>query len=176
MISGYDPRLLGVDWQNANVLPFPVRGNIEVARSGLLLKTASLSLVCGPTTVHLVLRRNLPLPADYDWLGATDNATIFFGGFQRELTLRSRLVSYGLLETVITQPLTPKNVAHLSAWLEHPLSRKVSFMVLETGSFMKAVAAGSQVQEFASHCSQTSSPVQRMRQTTAFNQKQTLQA
>jgi len=99
-----------------------------------------------------VLRSNLPLPTDFDWLGARDTATIFIGDIQHKLELRSQLVAYGLVETMVTQGLKPDSMANLSAWLERPGVTKVSFTALETGTYMSPVVAGSELQAFASRC------------------------
>jgi hypothetical protein len=153
LVFGSDPRLLRIDWDNHEVVPFPVFASLEIGRSGVLIRRSSLSLVCGPMSTHAVLRSDLPLFDEGDWAGAKGLATIFVGGdIRQQLELQSELVHDGLIETLVTAPLEEQEVSRLSKWIAKGTG-KISLMVLETGTFMRTVSDGGQIQAFASRCS-----------------------
>lgn len=152
LLLGFDPRLVPVNWRPTSALRFQAESSIEVARAGLVFRRSSLSLICGGARLHLVLRSRLPLPRGELRPDAEDEATIFISGIQSPLRIRARLVDAGVVDTIVTAPLRPASAAQLAGELDRSRARRASFMIFETGTHMKAVAAGAQVRAFVSRC------------------------
>ena len=149
--SGYDPRLMIVDWQMTATLPISVENDLEIAESGHLFKRSSLRLVCGSGAPHLVLHSDFHLPPNFNF-NARDEAILFVGGTTHKFELEARLVGNGFLKTTITEALDDHQIHKLSTALDLTGTKKVSFMVFETGTNMKAVAKSSEIRGFANAC------------------------
>ena len=149
--SGYDPRLMTVDWQNTATLPISVEHDLEIAESGHLFKRSSLRLVCVSGAPHLVLHSDFRLPPNFNF-NARDEAILFVGGIAHKFELETRLVGHGFLKTTMTEALDDHQIHKLSTALDLTGKREVSFMVFETGTYMKAVAKSSEIRRFANAC------------------------
>lgn len=157
-----DPRPLFVDWRRSDDLPFAVRVQVELAAKWDPIKRASLSLVCGGGGgLHLVLRARLPvrsvlrlhekdrahLTIDYEPSGPKADWKA------RTLEIeRAELVAFGVVDALLTTPLSAAQVEHLAAAFGPTPPRRVSFGTMERAVYLAGSTGAEPVRALATAC------------------------
>lgn len=167
LTTGFNPQWLLVDWSRPDGIRFPVAAQLEIATRWKPFKRSSLALLCGPLGAHLVMKSRLPLPSEYrsdssPWDGRYSNrsALIFDwvqvrkrGIFIHSFENKSAVVNYGLVDTVLSAPLSDAQRRMVIDWFNRGAPRGVSFHLLETSTTLRASATKREVASFFKNCS-----------------------
>lgn len=162
---GYQPRWLFVDWTNTEAVPFPVHGKIEIASRWYPLKRSSMSLLCGPGGLHLMLKSRLPMPQyvrdnmrtskaftshtaiTFDWVRLPRGMVI------HSFETKSALLDLGSVDTIVTRTLTSNDQALLMDWFRRGAPQGISLGAFESGAGkLKARAESQAVAAFFERC------------------------
>ena len=168
--SGYRIDWLFRDWTNTEAVPFNVRGKVEIAARGRLLKSSSASLLCAPDGVHLMLQSRLPLPsfAREDMRPSTsytsstqitlDWVRVPRGTMIHSIETKSAMVAFDSVDTVVTAPLTNRDVDTLTDWFRRGAPQHMTFGVSDTGTRgLNGVVDAKTISAFVEHCDPTRS-------------------
>jgi hypothetical protein len=144
-----DPRIALTDWT-------PPRGTIsyvELASRFAPWKRSAFGLSCGSDhQLRLVLRSRLPGPRWVFKQGNTDTATIFIRGIDHKLEVPITLTEKGVVDTLISEPLSRPQLQSVMASLGPVVPQKLDVMTMETGTYMKGRANSLAVQKVAEAC------------------------
>ena len=144
-----DPRVVLTDWSS----PLGTISYIELASRFAPWKRSALGLSCGSDRqLRLVLRSRLPGPRWVFEKGNTDEATVYFGDIAHKLAVPMTLAETGVVDTLISERLSPSQLQLLSENLGTAAPQTVDVMTMETGTFMKARASNSAVRAMISAC------------------------
>ncbi|RQW43486.1 hypothetical protein [Novosphingobium sp. LASN5T] len=144
-----DPRVVLTDWSP----PLGTISYIELASRFAPWKISALGLSCGSDRqLRLVLRSRLPGPRWVFQKDNTDEATIVIGDIAHELVVPMTLTETGVVDTLISERLSPSQLQLLSANLGTAEPQAVNVFTMETGTFMKARASNSAVRKVISAC------------------------
>ncbi|NBJ10924.1 hypothetical protein [Microvirga arsenatis] len=148
-----DPRLAFVRWSDFHEGTNEVPDALELASKSIVWKTGSLSLICSsPDQIRLAMKAQLPGPRESIREGVGDKATIFIGDIRRKLETFLQITDMGLIDTLISPPLSRVDLSSLASAFEEAQSGKVSVMTMETGTFMAARTTGTAIHAFSKKC------------------------
>lgn len=158
--------LLSVDWEDSRTVPFKVSNKLEIAADSYLLKQSSLSLLCGPSGSHLMLRTRLPRPrvidgelwpvskvpnnstsVSFDWRKVQGGVTI------PSIKTRFAVISSDAVDTLVTEFLSQKDQAVLAGWFRRGAPQGMRFALGEFGSSrLNSISSPKAVDHFFRRC------------------------